>query len=277
MARDTLLPRYPSLRPGDLSVTIVEGSERVVGTARPEHSSYVQRFLERRGVSLRLGARVARVEDKRLMLADGAVLEGFTILWTAGVCPPDWVRALPLQHTPDGRVRVDSTLRALDPAGHPVEGVYVIGDCAAALRADGRFQPALSQTAIAMGTYVGARLIDQARGRTSGRFEFADVGYIISLGKHSSVLDLFGIPLSGKLAWLMWAAAYLIKMVGFRKQIEVGIDHLTHLFFEHDTSQIMNRRQVLSDQELNLSLGTPEPDAAEAEAAPPAPTATHRA
>jgi len=55
---------------------------------------------------------------------------------------------------------------------------------------------------------------------------------------------------------LMWAGAYLIKMVGFRKQLEVGIDHLTHLFFEHDFSQILNRRQVLSDDELNLSLGT---------------------
>jgi hypothetical protein len=44
-------------------------------------------------------------------------------------------------------------------------------------------------------------------------------------------------------------------MVGFRKQIEVGLDHLTHLVFEHDVSQILNRRQVLSDEELNLSLG----------------------
>src|SRR5262249_40225995 len=79
--------------------------------------------------------------------------------------------------------------------------------------------------------------------------------YIISLGKHSSVLELFGITLSGKLAWLMWAGAYLLKMVGFRKQLEVGIDHLTHLFFEHDSSQILNRRQVLSHAELNLSLG----------------------
>jgi hypothetical protein len=47
-------------------------------------------------------------------------------------------------------------------------------------------------------------------------------------------------------------------MVGVRKQIEVGIDHLTHFFFEHDTSQIMNRRQILSDEELNLSL-RPQP------------------
>jgi hypothetical protein len=50
-------------------------------------------------------------------------------------------------------------------------------------------------------------------------------------------------------------------MVGLRKQIEVGLDHLTHLLFEHDSSQILNRRQVLSDEELNLSLAPPRSDA----------------
>jgi hypothetical protein len=76
--------------------------------------------------------------------------------------------------------------------------------------------------------------------------------------------------MSGKLAWLMWAGAYLVKMVGFRKQIEVGIDHLTHLWFEHDTSQILSRRAVLSDDELNLALGGPGADATGANAAAPA-------
>jgi len=102
---------------------------------------------------------------------------------------------------------------------------------------------------------LGRTLVQRAEGRATEPFAFRDAGYIISLGKHSSVLDLFGIPLSGKLAWLMWAGAYLVKMVGFRKQLEVGIDHLTHLMFEHDTSQILNRRAVLTDDELNLALG----------------------
>ena len=53
-----------------------------------------------------------------------------------------------------------------------------------------------------------------------------------------------------------------VKMVGIRKQIEVGLDHLTHLVFDHDSSQIMNRRQILSDAELNLSLGGGETRAA---------------
>ena len=260
MARDTLLPRYPSLSTSHLSVSIVEGNARLVPAARVEHSEYVRRFLEHRGIRLELGARVTRVEEKRVHLGDGRTLEGFTLIWTAGVAPPPLVQSLPLQKHKDGRLVVDEFLHALGPDGKPREDVFVIGDCAASLREDGRMQPQLSQTAIAMGAHVGRSLIRIARGQPLESFRFKDVGYIISLGKHSSVLELFGLPLSGKLAWLLWAAAYLVKMVGVRKQIEVGLDHLTHLVFEHDTSQILNRRAVLSDDELNLSLGPAETD-----------------
>ena len=260
MARETLLPRYPSLSTSHLSVSIVEGNAALVPTARPEHSEYVRRFLEHRGIRLELGARVTRVEEKRVHLGDGRTLEGFTLIWTAGVAPPSLVRSLPLQKHKDGRVMVDEFLHALGPDGTPLENVFVIGDCAASLREDGQMQPQLSQTAIAMGAHVGRSLTRIARGQPLESFRFKDVGYIISLGKHSSVLELFGLPLSGKLAWLLWAAAYLVKMVGVRKQIEVGLDHLTHLVFEHDTSQILNRRAVLSDDELNLSLGPAETD-----------------
>ncbi len=254
MARETLLPRYPSIHRGDLSVTIVEGGDRVVPTARPEHSVYVLRFLEKRGVRVLLRSPAARVEPNCVFTADGSRIDVFTIIWTAGVHPPEVVRSLPLRKHRDGRVLVDEYLRPMRDDGAHVEDVYVLGDCAASPRPDGSMQPALSQTGIAMGSYLGKQLVRRAEGKPAERFEFKDAGYIISLGKHSSVLELFGIPISGKLAWLMWAGAYLVKMVGFRKQIEVGIDHLTHLFFEHDISQILARRAVLSDEELNLSL-----------------------
>ena len=254
MARETLLPRYPSLLPADLSVTVLEGGDRIVPNARPDHSVYVHRFLERRGVKVVLNAKVDRVEAKRVTYSGRESVDAFTILWTAGVIPPAFVGDLPAKHHKDGRVLVDDHLRAIGNDGNPLEDVYVLGDCAASLRPDGRMQPALSQTAIAMGAYVGDTLVRRAKGGAAGPFHFKDAGYIISLGKHSSVLELFGLPMSGKFAWLLWAGAYLVKMVGFRKQMEVGIDHLTHMLFEHDTSQILNRRAVLSDSELNLPL-----------------------
>ncbi len=267
MARDTLMPKYPSLQSADLTVTVIEGGERAVRSARPEHSQYVERFLAQRGVRLRLNCRVARVEEKRLHFQDGGSLEAFTIVWTAGVHPPDLVRGLPLKQTKDGRLIVDDQMRVLDPDGHPLDHVRAIGDCAAYTNAAGETSPTIAQSAVSMGGWLGRALVQEATGRPVKPFSLKTTGYIISLGKHSSVVHIFGLSLSGKLAWLMWAGAYLVKMVGLRKQIEVGIDHITHFFFQHDTSQIMHRSQVLSDAELNLSLGD---DPIVAAPAPPA-------
>jgi len=261
MARETLLPKYPSLHRSDLTVTVLEAGDRVVSTARPDHSAYVLRFLERHGVGVRLRAPASRVEPKRVHLGDGEVVEGFTLIWTAGVRPPGLVRDLPLLHAEDGRVRVSDRLRALNPAGEALDDVFVIGDCAAAADGRGGYFPRLAQTAVATGRYVGDLLVGRALGRAMEPFGYESKGYIISLGKHSSVVEVMGVPFSGRLAWLLWAAYYLITMVGLRKQIEVGLDHLTHLLFEHDSSQILNRRQVLSDEELNLSLRPPRRDA----------------
>ncbi len=256
MARETLLPKYPSLHRSDLGVTLLEAGDRVVSTARPEHSAYVLGFLERHGVSVRLRAPVTRVEPKRVHLADGSTTEGFTLVWTAGVQPPALVRDLPLLHSEDGRVQVDDHLRALDREGRPLDHVLVIGDCGAAADGRGGYFPRLAQTAVATGRYVGDVLVRRALGRPVEPFAYQGKGYIISLGKHSSVVELMGVPFSGRIAWLLWAAYYLVTMVGIRKQMEVGLDHLTHLLFEHDSSQILSRRQILSDEELNLSLGT---------------------
>lgn len=271
MTRDTLLPKYQSLSASHLSVTVLEGADRLVSAARPQHSAYVRRFLESRGVRVETSARVTRVEPRRVHLADGRSFDGFTLVWTAGVCPPPLVQALPLAKHHDGRLLVDERLHPLGEDGRAREDVHVIGDCAASAKPGGGMQPQLSQTAIAMGAFVGESLVRVARGRDPGVFRFQDAGYIISLGQHSSVLELFGVALSGRLAWLAWAAAYLVKMVGLRKQIEVGLDHLTHLFFQHDTSQILARRAVLTDDELNLPLRAEEaPPAGPAAPGPPA-------
>jgi NADH dehydrogenase len=254
MARDTLLPKFPSLLPAHLSITVLEGGDRLVRQARPGHSEYIRRHLERRGVRVRLDARAARVGPRCVTLDDGSRVEGFTLVWTAGVRPPDLVTELPLAHARDGRVLVDEFLRARAPDGTPRDDVHVVGDCAAAEMPGGGYQPQLAQTAVGMGAYVGDALVRRARSRPQRPFGHKNLGYIVSLGQHSSVADLFGLQVSGRFAWLVWAGNYLVKMVGLRKQIEVGLDHLTHLFFEHDISQIMNRRAVLSDEELNLPL-----------------------
>jgi NADH dehydrogenase len=136
MARETLLPKYPSVQLSDVSVTIIEGGERIVPSALPDHSRYVSRFLEHRGVRVKLGARVVRVEEKRLMLAtdgDGRVHDRLDGRRKTARCDPHLADASPRQRT-RARGRKPAAL-ALD--GSAIEDVWRHRRCAAA-RAAGR-------------------------------------------------------------------------------------------------------------------------------------------
>src|SRR6185503_11472445 len=134
--------------------------------------AYVLRFLRRHGVDVRLQAQAVRVEPRCIHLAGGTSVEGFTIIWTAGVRPPQVVLDLPLLHAADGRIQTDDTFRALDLSGRPLDDVHVIGDCAAVSDGHGDYHPRLAQVAVGSGRRVGENLVRQARGEAPRPYTF---------------------------------------------------------------------------------------------------------
>jgi len=59
---------------------------------------------------------------------------------------------------------------------------------------------------------------------------------------------------SGWIAWYLWAAIYMVKMVGLQKPLEVAADLLKQMFVDHDTRQIHERRRMLRPQDLEPGL-----------------------
>ena len=54
------------------------------------------------------------------------------------------------------------------------------------------------------------------------------------------------------MAWHIPAFTDLVKMVGFRKQLEAMIDHVKKLFFEPDISQIYGAGEVLRPRDRRM-------------------------
>ena len=113
----------------------------------------------------------------------------------------------------------------------------------------------MAQGAIQGGRTAAKNLLAELGLGKRETLRFFDWGYIVGLGKRSTVARVFGVPMSGLLAWYVWAFTYLVKMVGFRKQVEVMLDHLKGLVFEPDISQIYTAGEVLRarDRQLRLS------------------------
>ncbi len=254
--RDTLLPRYPNLSPADLTVHLAEREAVLMGQVKPEHGRIAERHLRSLGVNLLFRRRVTDVSLDRVTLDDGSVLPAHTVIWTAGIrgSSPEagWPADFPLQ--PNGKIRVGPDGRV---PGHP--RIFVAGDLAAWIDpARGAPAPAVAQAAIQGGRVVARNLLADLGLRRAESFRYRDYGYIVGLGKRSSVARLFGITISGWLGWYVWAFIYLVKMVGFRKQFEVMIDHIKSFFFEPDISQIYDHGEVLRARDRQVSLGAVE-------------------
>ncbi|MFF4327491.1 NAD(P)/FAD-dependent oxidoreductase [Streptomyces sp. NPDC001591] len=112
-------------REAGCAVTVVEAADRVLAGALPaEVAAPMARWYAGAGATLLTGARVAAVEEGRVLLADGRELPAGAVVVGIGARPAtDWLDGSGVERGPDGSVTADAHLRTSVP------GVYAVGDC----------------------------------------------------------------------------------------------------------------------------------------------------
>src|SRR5262249_53497056 len=60
------------------------------------------------------------------------------------------------------------------------------------------------------------------RGGTPRVFDFKGLGKMGSLGHRSAVAEVFGVNVSGFLAWWLWRTIYLMKLPGWGRRLKVA-------------------------------------------------------
>lgn len=103
--------------------TIVSGDERIVPGSLDGTVRRIQRVLERRGVRLAAGRRVARVAGGQLTLDDGSIVGADLILWATGAAAPPSLATFGLPTDAHGFLITSDTLQTTN--GAPV---FAVGD-----------------------------------------------------------------------------------------------------------------------------------------------------
>jgi NADH dehydrogenase len=201
-------------------ITLVEATNRVLGTFAPRLSESAARQLQRRNIDLALGSGVERVVADGVMLADGRQIRGGTVIWAAGVRANPLAAAFGLPIGRGGRVLVQPDLTVED---HPE--VFVIGDVAAS--PDGRDAPLpqVAQVAIQGGRHAARQIQRRLEGLPSQRFHYKDKGSMATIGRNAAVSELpHGITLTGPIGWLAWLGLHLLYLIGFRNRANVLVN-----------------------------------------------------
>lgn len=213
---------FPHLPLDRARVIVVE----MVDAVLPPYSQRMQRYsresLEERGIEVRLGTAIERVEADRVVLADGSDIPSHTLIWTAGVRANPLADLLGADQTKGGQVVVDDDLR-LPGASN----VFVIGDMAGVTDESGDPLPQLAPVAIQQGKHVAAQVTRMLQGAAPQPFRYRDRGSMATIGRHDAVVELpLGIKFGGVPAWLAWLFLHLMMLVGFRNRLAVFLNWL---------------------------------------------------
>jgi len=218
LIRLVLRKDHPELDLKEVRVLLLEAADSLLAAFVPPLREAARRSLEKKGIEVMFGAKVAEVDDHSVRLADGRELAVGTVVWTAGVRASGLGARLGLAVGRQGRVDVEPTLQV---RGQPA--VFVIGDLAGAIQG-GRPLPMLSPVAIQEGRHVAASIAGLVAGGGARAFAYRDPGIMATIGRNSAVAELGRVHLSGFPGWVMWLAVHLVNVVTFRSRVLVLIN-----------------------------------------------------
>ncbi|QKJ20806.1 NAD(P)/FAD-dependent oxidoreductase [Microbacterium hominis] len=185
-------------------VTLVHSGDRVLGAwdDQPALVGAAARDLADAGVTLRLGVRVTEADATGIALSDGTRLRADTIVAAVGERPVV-VPGLDAWRDRRGRLitRRDLAVRA---------GVWAAGDAAAVVHpVTGLLVPADALWAIKGGEHLGRQLARVVAGRAPRPFRYRGLGRAAAFGVGRGIAELYGIPFTGRMAWMLRLTFFL--------------------------------------------------------------------
>src|SRR5256885_1774106 len=234
ISQETLRHDFRKINPTEARIILMEGAPRVLGAFPEDLSAKAEKLVTRLGVEVVKGVMVTNIDGAGVTFKRGDSSEKLaanTVLWAGGVMATPGGRKLAERAKSEsdrsGRIKVN---RDLTIPNFP--DIFIIGDLAHAVDEKGAPLPGVAQVAMQGGAYAAKVIRARAEGkRVTPPFHYFNKGEMAVIGRAAAVANIFGIHVSGLLAWLMWLFIHLIYTVEFQSRIIVfiqwGFEYLT--------------------------------------------------
>lgn len=226
LIHSVLLPKYPAVDKKNISITVVNGGNQILGMFDASLSDHAQKSLQKEGIILRNGVRITEIKQSSALTNDGEELFAHTIIWTAGVSAIDLNCSCGTFKKERGRVYVESDLSVLD-----ADETFVIGDMALFPTTDGRGLPMTAQVARQQGIHVAKNIASLIKGNNTREFIYQEKGILASLGSYNAIGQVFGVKIKGLVAWILWRGVYLALFNSWKKRFTIIRQWFNNLVF----------------------------------------------
>lgn len=225
ISRLTLARDFRTIDPKSARIILVEGIGRVLPPFPADLSAAARAQLERLGVEVWTGMRVTEIDEGGVTLGADRV-SARTVIWAAGVQGSALATSLGVPLDRAGKVQVNPDLTVPN-----APRVFVAGDLAA-IEQDGAGVPGVCPAAMQAGRHCARNIMRLIRNEAALPFRYVDKGSFAVIGRGAAVGDLFGLKMSGRLAWLAWLAIHIAFLIGFRNRLIVllgwAYSYMTH-------------------------------------------------
>jgi NADH dehydrogenase len=231
---------YPNIREDEVKFYLIEYAPRILPTFPADLAAYATRRLQMHGVEVLTGVGTKSATGSAVELTDGRIIPTSTIVATIGNGPHPLVATLGLDMQ-WGRIKTDRFMRV--PSR---ESVWALGDAALIPLVDhpgedpAHYATQTAQFAVREGRQLASNIIAKMDGKELKPFAYTSKGSLASLGMSKAVADVYGVKLSGTLAWLLWRGFYLSFLPGFQAKLRVGINWLVNSVMPPNIVQIQS-------------------------------------
>jgi NADH dehydrogenase len=227
---------YPYMDLTDVRVILLEAGHDVMAMYPDELRKATYNLLRKKNVDIMVDAKLVDYNGMQVKLASGDVIQSHTLIWTAGVRSAEITDRLGVQQAAAGRVRVEPTLQL--PA-HPE--VFIIGDAAYLENGNGQPLPMLATVAQQEAKAAARNIQNILKGQAPEAFHYKDPGLLATIGRNAAVARIWGLSFSGLIAWLIWVALHIFRLIGFRNRILVLINWAWDYFFYENQVRLITK------------------------------------
>ena len=217
---------YPNIRRDDVRFILLQRGERILPELPASLSAYADKKLRARSVDIRLNTGMTAATSSYVETDQGERIPTISLITTIGNGPLEFVsNHFELER---GKIVVNDQLQV---SGR--EHVWALGDAALVpYEQDGdvRPSPPTAQFAVAQAGLLAGNIQALLSAKTLQKFQFKPRGTLASLGAYQGVAEIFGIRISGVLAWSIWRGFYMLRLPGFITQLRVALNWFLDYF-----------------------------------------------
>ncbi|WMN11085.1 FAD-dependent oxidoreductase [Marivirga salinae] len=243
---------FPILEKYSFKVNLVYSSDEILPQLQKKRvlRNYSIKTIEKLGIHLYPNQKVQKIVDGKVFMEDGSSLNTNFVVCTMGQTNDVYSKESSMKINDSKRLIVDAFLK------NPEHGnIWSGGDAAIVKR------PYFSGTcnydalwAIKHGTRIGKNLTRVLKNKKPGKFKYPGLGQTASFYKNKAILEIYGLPFTGILAWYIRIGFFLYFMpsrrLAFNAFKSILFDSKIRKSSWHSLIQ-QNQEELIIDRDFN--------------------------